>query len=109
VAISGTTGITAGPAAFSQAQFDATKRQIDLNGHGLDVQRRTEGGAGGGPVWTNTVQSQVAVERELAANGDNATRLAPAQFQSDYQGGLLDEKFHLLNPRYGFVRVDFHA
>jgi hypothetical protein len=109
VAVSGTTGITSSPAAFSQAQLDATKRQINLSGHGLDVQRRTQGGAGGGPVWTNTVQSQVSVERELTTNGANALRLAPTQFQDTYDGGLLDQNFHLLNSDYSFVHVDFHA
>ncbi|MBV8085011.1 MAG: hypothetical protein JO247_09370 [Chloroflexi bacterium] len=109
MAVSGTSGITTSPAAFDQAQFDATKRQITLNGQGLDVPRRTEGGPGGGPVWTNTVQTQVNAERELTTNGSNALRLAPAQFESTYEGGLLDQNFHLLNPGYSFVHVDFHA
>jgi hypothetical protein len=109
VAVSGTTGITTSPAAFGQAQFDATKRQIALNGNGLDVPRRTQGGPGGGAFWTNTVDSQVSIERELTTNGANALRLAPPQFDSGYLGGLIDQNFHLLNPGYTFVHVDFHA
>jgi hypothetical protein len=103
------TGITQTPAAFSQAQFDSARRSIDENGANLAVPRRTEGGTGGGPVWTNTVQSQVAQERGLVANGANATRLAPAQFESDYTGHLLDQDFHLQNPSYGESHIDFHA
>ena len=102
-------GITQTPAAFSQAQLDQTRRQINLNGHGLDVPRRTEGGPGNGPVWTNTVQSQVAIERDINAHGANATRLAPAQFESDYAGGLLNVNFHTLNPAYGEAHIDFHV
>jgi len=103
------TGITQTPAAFSQAQFDQNKRSVDLNGGNLAVPIRTQGGPGGGPVWTNTVQSQVSTERDLNSHGSNALRLAPTQFESTYMGHLLDQDFHVLNPSYGTAHIDFHA
>jgi len=101
--------ISTNAAAFSQAQTDQIKRDVTLNGQGLDVPHRTEGGPGGGPFWTNTVDSQVQAERQLEAEGYNGVRLAPTQFESSYLGGLLDESYHLLNPGFHWGAVDFHA
>ena len=93
-------GILSSTAAFTQAQTTEMRREITLDGHGLDVPRQTDGGPGGGPVWTNTVQSQVADERYLNANGANALRIAPTLFQSNYDGGLLSSSYHELEPSY---------
>lgn len=50
------------------------------------------------------------LKEELKANGANAIRLAPAQFESDYQGGLLDGSWHLLSDRFRFEsNIDFHV
>jgi hypothetical protein len=115
-------GILSSSAGFSQAEFEQLKRQATDGTSQHQAQWRnfavafqgsvpapkTESGPGGAAVWMNTPTTENQITHQIESEGYNATRLAPTQFESTYEGHLLDRSWHLLSG-FGAGHLDFHA
>jgi hypothetical protein len=114
-------GISSSQAAFSQAKFDQLKQQV-TNGtvehvHELHNQTardfeyiptpKTSAGPGGTPPLSYTPEARDRLFRQIENSGYHALSLGSAMFPETYQGHLLDPEYHLRNPVYGGLKVDF--
>lgn len=114
-------GILTSPAAFSQAEFDQLKQQVQqgtvARTQALHAQTaaakqwfappKTEAGPGGGPVWMNTPQSTNQLIQALEADGYAGVKLGDAWPAFTYQGHMLNGSFHVLDPVFGGLKVDY--
>jgi len=114
-------GILSSPAAWSQAKFDQLRREVDQGtkrkveslatistNPAIDIKPKTESGPAVAP-HAYTPQSLQNLEREFAAHGYPATKIADAFFPFTYSGHMLNPAFHVLDPAFGGQKADFHV
>jgi len=116
-------GISTSGAAQHQAGFDQLKEEVQQGTlrrtgelHELTEKAwhfipppKTEAGPGGTPVWLSTPQSTNDLIRSVQASGYPALRLGSAFPPNSYAGHMLNPFFHVLDPVFGGLKVDYHA
>jgi hypothetical protein len=116
-------GILTSPAAFSQAEFDQLKQQVQAGTVARDQALRaqtnaakdlfppprTEAGAGGDAVWMLTPESTNQLIQALQADGYAALSLGGIWPPNTYQGHMLNGSFHVLDPVFGGLKADYRV
>ncbi len=116
-------GIASSGASMHQGQFDQLKEQVQggtvARNHALHEltaaafqyipKPKTDAGPGNAPMWLLTPQTLHRLIEEDQTSGYSATRLGSAFPPNSYQGHMLNQFFHMLDPVYRGLEADFHA
>lgn len=114
-------GILSSDAAFSQANFEQLKQQVEQGTANRTEARREytqaaanwfppptmSSGPGGTPPMMWSPQSMNQLIRQVQADGYAALKISDIWPQYDYQGHMLSSSFHQLDPVFGGLNVNY--